>query len=93
MLDIRLWKLSFTISQPGISIIQMIMVELVERRFPSSWTSLKEVWYLPHYNEVALKAGQWFKGVHGTVISEVCIQVVIGNSIFRGLGKCDSGRL
>ena len=36
----------------------MMMVELVELRFPSSYTSLKEVWYLLHYVEVALKAGQ-----------------------------------
>ena len=34
---------------------KMMMLELVERRFPSLWKSLKTVWYHPHYVEVALK--------------------------------------
>ena len=55
--------------------------------------NLKEVWYLPQYDVVALKVGQWLKGYHGTVISEFCIQVVIGISILRVLDKCDSDRL
>ena len=53
---------------------------------------LKEVWYLPYYDEVALKAGQYLKEVHGTVISGVCFQVVIVIYILRGLDKCDSDR-
>ena len=93
MLGIRFWGLYFTIRQPSGRVIRMIMVELIERRFPSSWTILREVWYLPYYDGLALKAGWWLKGVHGTVISEVFIQVVIGISIFQGLDKYDSDRL
>ena len=58
MLDIQLWKLFFTIRQPSRRMIIMMMVELVERKFPSSCTSLEKLCYLPHYDEVALKAGR-----------------------------------
>ena len=93
MIGILLWKLSLTIRQPSVRMIRMIMIYLVERRFTSSWTSLKEEWYLPHYDGVALKAVWWLKGFHGTVSSEVCIQVVIVIYILRWLDKCDSDRL
>ena len=41
----------------------MMIVDLVEHRFPLSWTSLKDVNYLLYYDEVdydevVLKAGQ-----------------------------------
>ena len=51
-------KLSFTIRQPSGRMIITMTVDLVELRFPLSWTSLKEVWCLPHYDELALKVGQ-----------------------------------
>ena len=65
---------------------------IVEHRFPLSWTILKEVWYLPHYNEVALKVGLLLKEGPGTVSTGVFFQVVICISIFQGLDKCDSDR-
>ena len=58
MLDIQLWKIYLIIRQSSGRMLRMMMVQLVERRFSSSWMSLKEVWYLPHYVEVALKEGQ-----------------------------------
>ena len=58
MLGIKLWKLSFTKMQSSGRMIIMMMVELVESRFTSSWTSLKELWYLPNYVEVVLKLGR-----------------------------------
>ena len=93
MIVIWLWKIIFTIRQPIEITIRIFMVELVEHRIPSWWMSLKELWCLPYYDGVALKAGWWLKWGHGTVSSEFCIQVVIGIYILQGLYKCDSDRL
>ena len=65
-----MWKLSFKIRQSSGRMIIIMIVELVERRFPPSWTSLEEVWHLTHYDKVALKAGRKLKEGHGTVSSE-----------------------
>ena len=93
MLGIRLWTLYFTIRKLSEKMIRMMMLELVERRFPSSWTSLKEAWYLLHYDKVELKLGRYLKEGHGTVSVEVCFQVGIGISILQVIDKYDSDRL
>ena len=56
--DVQLWELYFTVKQSSRRMILIMIVELVELRLLSSWNILKEVWYLLHYIEVALKLGR-----------------------------------